>query len=242
MSQQSTKANQVLRVYILVFSIAFAVFFLGPPFLGYSFGPHILMKVADVFDLFTPLVLIPLYWLLFRLNGHKPASVKENLAFMVLAAFFVLGQAMHLTANSIGHLTDNLKGTDVYTLINFYDEVMGHYLWHFGAFGLSALLIYHQWRNPLAAGKVITWNMLLSGIIYGFTYFALVIEGATTPMGVPFALLVAIFGLIWGRRKLEQKPVLFLFLVGALTALALFLIWGIWQHGLPEFSKAGFIK
>jgi hypothetical protein len=48
----------------LVFAILFAVFFLGPPFLNMQFSLYPLMKIADVFDLLTPLVLIPLYWLL----------------------------------------------------------------------------------------------------------------------------------------------------------------------------------
>ena len=49
---------------ILVFSVLFAVFFMGPPLPGVQFGPYPLMKVAELFDLLTPLILIPLYWLL----------------------------------------------------------------------------------------------------------------------------------------------------------------------------------
>jgi hypothetical protein len=49
------------------------------------------MKIGDVFDIFTPLVLIPLYWLLFRLDINKTPSLEENLIFMVLAAFWVAG-------------------------------------------------------------------------------------------------------------------------------------------------------
>ena len=45
---------------ILAFSVAFAVFFVGPPVLSSQFGPHPLMKRGDVLDLLTPLVLISL--------------------------------------------------------------------------------------------------------------------------------------------------------------------------------------
>ena len=110
---------------------------------------------------------------------------------MVFTAFWVLGKGMQLTANSIGHLTANMTGSDVYNLIYFYDEVLGHYLWHLGLIGFSALLIYHQWKNPFAEGKSLNWQNILAGIIYGFTFFAMVVEGQTTLMGVPFASLAA---------------------------------------------------
>jgi hypothetical protein len=169
-----------LSLLTLLFSIAFFVFFMLPPFLNQKFGPYPLMKVADVFDLFTPLVLIPVYWLIFRLDGKSVPTLGENLCFMLFAAFWVLGQGMHLAANSIGHLLTNMEGSDIYNLGHFYDEVLSHYLWHFGVVGLSAMLIYRQWRNPLVEGRMSAWVAILAGIFYGFTYFALVIEGATT--------------------------------------------------------------
>lgn len=232
---------RLLSLFILVFSIAFAIFVMGPPFLGYGFSPYPLMKIADVFDLLTPLVLIPLYWMLFRMNRDRDANLKENLIFMVFTGFWVLGKGMQLTANSIGHLTTNLMGSDVYNLTYFYDEVLGHYLWHFGVIGFSALLIYRQWKNPFAEGNSLNWQNILAGIIYGFTFFAMVIEGQTTPMGVPFALLAVIFGFMLWRNKINRQPLLSVFLVGYLIAVILFAIWGIWQHGLPEFTEVGII-
>jgi hypothetical protein len=227
---------------ILVFSIAFLVFFFGPPFLSKQFGPYPLMKVGDVFDLFTPLVLIPLYWALYRLD-ERPLSVKSGVVFMILVAFWVLGQGMHLAANSIGHLlVDNMKNTAVYDLTNFYDEVLSHYLWHFGVIALSAALIYRHWKNPLKEGNTRQWVVTVAGLIYGFAYFGLVIEGATTPLGVLFAFLAAIFILIWGQNNLKQQPVLSFFLVAYLLAAVLFLVWGIYWHGLPEFSEVGIIN
>ena len=230
-----------LSILILVFSIAFAVFLIGPPFLGYTFSPYPLMNIADIFDLFTPLVLIPLYWMLFRMNGNEDASLKENLLFMFFTAFWVLGKGIQLTANSIGHLTTNMVGSEIYNLIYFYDEVLGHFLWHFGVIGLSTLLIYRQWKNPFPERRGLTWQNVLAGIIYGFTFFAMVVEGQTTPMGVPFAVLIVICCLILWRNKINRQPLLSLFLVGYLVAVILFAIWGIWQKGLPEFTEVGII-
>ena len=231
-----------LSVIILIFSIAFTVFFMAPPLLGYRFGPYPLMHIADILDLFTPLILIPLYWLLFRLDEKRTTASNITLVFTIFAAFWVLGQGMHLAANSIGHLLKGMEGSDAYILADFYDEVLSHYLWHFGVIALSGLLIYRQWRHPLTKGRALNWAIILAGVLYGFTYFALIIEGATTPMGVPFSVLAVLFMLIYGRRKLTQQPVLFFFLVGYLFAILLFLVWGIWWGGLPEFSQVGIIK
>ncbi len=240
-TSQPRSIEKGLSLVVPVFSVAFAIFVLGPPFLGYTFGPYPLMDVADVFDLFTPLVVLPLYWLLFRLEGDKPASLVENLAFMVLAGLWVLGQSMHLTANSIGHLTETMPSTDVYNLTYFYDERLGHYLWHLGVIGLSALLIYRQWKNPLTERRIFTWGNVLAGILYGFTFFAMVNEGGTVPVGLPFAVLAVIFILVWGRRRLNQQPLLFWFLTAYSLAILLFAIWGIWHQGFPGFFEVGIV-
>ena len=228
-----------LSLLIMFFFIAFAVFIMGPPFLGYTFGPYPLIKISDIFDLFTPLILIPLYWMLFRINGSGDTGIKESLLFMVFTAFWVLGKGMQLTANSIGHLT--IASSDVHNLIYFYDEVLGHYLWHIGVIGLSALLIYRQWKTPLTEIISLAWNNILAGIIYGFTFFAMVVEGQTTLMGVPFAVLVVICCSILWRNKINRQPILSFFLIGYLVAVILFAIWGIWQRGLPEFTEVGII-
>ena len=122
-------------VLILVFAIAFAVFFVGPPLLGKPFGPYPLMETADVFDILTPLVLLPLYWLLYRMSQKEPINLSGIIVFFVLAAFWAEGQGMHLSANSIGHLLKGMENSDIYKLTYFYDEVLSHYLWHFGIIG-----------------------------------------------------------------------------------------------------------
>jgi hypothetical protein len=244
-ANQNINSNSPLMSYLdLIFSIAFAVFILGPPFLGYQFSPYPLMHIADVFDIFTPIILLPLYWLLFRWYKKDSASIKENLIFIVFAAFWVLGQGMHLSANSIDNLL-GLKGIDsgdIFSLTYFYDETLGHYLWHIGVIGLSALIIYRRWRSQNANGKTVTWSNIVAGIIYGFVFFAMVNEGTTVPMGLPFAILIVAIILIRGRGLIKQQPLISMFLTGYSFALLLFAIWGIWHHGFPGFFEAGIMK
>jgi len=148
---------------------------------------------------------------------------------------------MHLAANSIDHLLKGMEGSDIYNLTYFYDEVLSHYLWHFGIFGLSALVILRQWRNPFTEGQAISRLPILAGVIHGFTLFIIVIEARTAPLGVTFAILVTMLGLIWGRKRFSQRPMLLFFFVTCIVATVFFAGWGVYWHGLPEFSKVGII-
>ncbi len=226
---------------ILSFAIAFAVLFIAPPLLSQPFSPYPLMKAGDVFDLLTPLILIPLYWLLYRMDREGAPNLSEVLVFLVLAAFWVEGQGMHLSANSIGHLLKEIRGSDAYTLTYFYDEVLSHYLWHFGIVGLAALLISRQRRNRSAEGRLVVWPLGLAGVIHGFTFFLIVVEAGTAPLGLPFAILVVLF-ILWRKRKgLSQQPLLAFFFATYLVAIILFAAWAIYWGGLPEFSEVGMI-
>lgn len=226
---------------ILLFSVAFTLFFVGPVLLNNQFGPYPLLKIGEVFDLLTPLVLIPLYWLLYQIDQDKAPGLSESIIFLVVAALWVEGQGMHLSANSIGHLLSKMNDSQIHRLTYFYDEYLSHYLWHFGVVAFSTLLIVRQWQHPLIKERANVWLESFAGIIYGFTFFLLIIEGGTAPLGIPFAILVAVFGMLWGRKKLRRQPLLAFFLASHLVATILFAGWAIYWGGLPQFSQIGII-
>ena len=237
-----------LSLLTLVFALLSLVFIILLIFLRFEFPPYPLVSYQDAFDVLTPLVLIPIYWLLFRWSAKDGPVLAEEIAFMVLAALWVEGQGMHLSANSIDNLIDGLarnrvidiKGTDIYRLTYFFDEHLGHYMWHLGMLGLAALLIYHEWRRP-AGSATIWWAAILAGVVYGFSYFSIFLEGQTVALGLPFALIVVLLGLIWGRKRLAQQPVLAFFFSACLLALLLFTGWGLYWGGFPQFSDVGLI-
>lgn len=106
---------------ILIFAITYTILIMSPGLLPAAFGVYPLMKVGDATDLLAPLIVLPLYWLLFRIREDVPIRVGENIAFLVMAAFWVEGHGMHLSANSIGHLLTSENG-NAYVLTEFYDE------------------------------------------------------------------------------------------------------------------------
>lgn len=226
----------------LSFSILFAILIIAPALLSSQFGPYPLMKNGDILDLVTPLILIPLYWLLFQLKPGQLPRQGQMLLFMALAAAWAAGQGMHLSANSIGHLLVDMTDSDAYELTHFYDEDLSHYLWHLGLVGLSGLIIFRQWHNPFVERPEGLAAVIVGGLIYGFTYFMMIVEAGTAPLGVPFAAAVTIFGLFWGRKQFGKQPMTTFFVSGYALATLLIIIWAIWQGGLPEFSEVGIIQ
>ncbi len=226
---------------VLIFTLLFAFFILLPPFLSRQFGPYPYMKTQDVFDLFTPLVLIPIYWLLFEIEPGKQPGRAETVVFLVIAALWAHGQGMHLAANSIDNLIegktspdvlaalaplrDVLPGSPVAALTYFYDEVLSHYLWYGAVMAMAALLIYRQWRNPFGQVSAGLGFPIVAGVLHGINFALSVLEGQIIPLGFPFSALVVLFTLIWGRDKLRQQPILAFFFVAFALATVVFLVW-----------------
>ncbi len=232
----------------LVFSILFTVFFLLLIFFRIPFPLYHLMSYQDVSDLLTPLVLIPIYWLMFRASSAKETSQRGEIIFIILAAIWILGHGVHLAANSIDNLIENLAknqelditGTDIYALTYFLDENLSHYLWHGAILGLTAFLSISEWRSPVEA-KTNWWLTTIAGIIYGFATFCVFNEGQTVFLGFPFAILFTLITIIWLRKLLPNKPIIAFFFIASLVTVVLFIGWGLYWGGFPEFTEVGLI-
>jgi len=224
-----------LSLLSLVFAILFLVFVIALVFLRQPFNFYPLMSLQDVIDVLTPIVLIPIYFLLFRFESRTPHGNSGLIVFLVFTAFWVLGQGMHLSANSINNLLaqKQMETGDIYKLTYFYDEYLSHYLWHIGIVGLSAVLMYRQWKNPFSGEKPMHWPIVIGGLIHGFCYFIIIMEGNTAPLGITFSVFAVLFVVIFDRKKINQQPIIEFFLTSYILAVILFIIWGIWLGGLP---------
>jgi hypothetical protein len=231
----------------LVLSILSLLLFIMLVFLRTPFLLYPLMSYQDVFDILTPLVLIPIYWLLFRCSSSR-SELAGEIIFMILASLWIQGQGMHLAANSINNLISGLADkqlidkipNDVVRLTYFFDEILSHYLWHLGVVSLAVLMIYREWRYP-AGQKTVWWAAIAGGLLYGFTLFTIFLEGQTIIIGIPFVCLIVLFSFIWGRNHLGLKPVLAFFFVSCLVAALFFAVWGLYWGGFPQFSEVGLI-
>jgi hypothetical protein len=239
-SVSSTTATRRLSQLTFVFALLSVVFFLLLVFLRIPFQLYPLMSWQDALDVLTPLVLIPLYWLMFTAIKQDAKDRAGEILFMLLAAFWIMGQGMHLSANSINNLIGNLaknqvldvNGTDLYRLTYFYDEILSHYLWHIGVLGLAALLMYASWRTP--AAEKTNWRWVAPAVVlYGATCFCIFVEGLTTPLALPITGLAALVALLWGRKKLPQSPVLAFFTFAFLLTFVLIAGWSLYHGAFP---------
>lgn len=232
---------QTLRRLILAFSILYAFFLIAPALLSQQFAPYPLLKNGDILDLCTPLVLLPLYWLLLEHGGTGDATARERFVFVIFAAAWAMGQGMHLGANAVGHLLDDLQTTEAYALNYFLDEDLSHYIWHAASIGLIVLLLERQTRAPFADEQSSFVVEGIAALFYGLTYFIVTIEAGTLPMGLPFAIAIVAFGFL-RRHQLRQQPLAAFFVFAMLLALILFAGWGLYWRGFPQFSEVGTIK
>jgi len=229
---------------IILFAILSAFFLVGLIFFQSPFPLYPLVSWKDVIDLITPFIIIPLYGLMFKAASRGGPGWLKEMAFITLTSLWVLGQGMHLTANSIGNLTEyfsesgrlDILDTNIYALTYFFDEKLGHYLWHAAILGLAVLLIVREWRFP-SGGTAPRWVLGLAGLLYGGTLFIIFVEGQTTPLGFPFSLIASLVLLVLGVRKFKERPLLVFFFTSLLAAAILMTVWGIYFHGFPELSE-----
>jgi len=230
----------------LIFAIAFAAVLIGPPVLGRGqFGPNPDLKWQDVLDLATPIVMLPTYWLLIRQPGWAPdLDRSELLLFLGLGAVWAQAQGMHLAANSIDNLLAGQTSAPTIQLIHLFDEIVSHYLWLLAIVGLAALAYLRHWRHPLPvdlsadlSDRVI---VPIAGLIYGFTFFDIVVEGGTGALGIPAAAALTVIPPWLSRGRLRQDPVAAFVFAGHLSAVVLFAAWWVyWGGRLPQFTEVG---
>jgi hypothetical protein len=228
----------------LTYGAALAAFIILPAMAPATYAPYPVLRWGDVIDLFTPLVVLPLAWWLFRVAAPDRPRGWETLLFVAFAGLWASGQGMHLAANAIGHLVEEGQ-TDLYRLTHDLDEVVSHYIWHIGVVGLAVVTILRALRGAGSAPlRRSSWIAVgVGGLIYGFTYFVSIVEAGTTPLTVPAALVLLVGGGALGGRRAASRPILAFFLLAFGLALLLCLVWAAmngWQ--LKEFSEAGLIK
>ena len=200
---------------ILVFAIGFAAVHLVPVFVWRSLPVYGLIGTGTALDLLSPLIMLPIYMLLFQWGHSKMEeqslqwSMWWSLSFLIFAVLWVEGHSIHLPANaiSLSLRAENVVG-DPYAVTYLFDEVIGHYLWHLGMVGLSGLLIAREGLKPVT-GQSTRWMLVLpAGFVYGGIFFGAVTEGGTWPLGLTFAVGFSIFGLAFGRARLKTQPLL----------------------------------
>lgn len=129
-----------------------------------------------------------------------------------------------MAANAIHHLIND--SGDLGQLVYDLDEVISHYIWHAALIGLTVVIGVRATRS--AGGRATSGSLALTAagaLAFGFTFFAMVVEGETVPIGAPAAVLLGVGGLLAFRTAIARRPALAIFVAGYLVAAFLFALW-----------------
>lgn len=142
------------------------------------------IRIVDLVDLvvLAPFFLIVLFSLHTVAFPSGPRCVEYWLSLGFIGVF-LYGHAMHVTANAINTYSTeirdyrNILPPDVYALIYFFDEELGHGLLYGGLFLVLGIWIL----SGEQAG--VHWSMKVSGALAGISYAVAVIEGSQPWLG-----------------------------------------------------------
>jgi hypothetical protein len=238
----SRRADQ-LPAALLGYAVVLAAFLLVPPYLKASVGPPQAFTLQEAADLLTPLVVIPLAWLVFDLAGGF--GRRGLVAFLVIGALWVEGQGIHLAANAIGDAfppggAERFYETAPGDLDLWLDETLSHWMWHVAWVALSVLVLAAATRSAVTPTKSPSATAAVAGLVHGATFFLVSVEGVTTLLGIPASILILAWCMLAGRRGLARQPVITFFLVATVVTLLGYVGWGALNNWtLPEFSKVG---
>ena len=232
-----------LSAVLLAYAIVLAGFLLVPPYLKGSVGPARAFTWQEAADLLTPIVVIPLAWLVLDLTGGH--GRRWLLGFLVIAALWVEGQGIHLAANAIGDAFPKDAVQAFYLTVPgeldlWLDETLSHWMWHVAWLALSILfLAAATWRSVVHREHPSRMAAIAGGV-HGVTFFLVSVEGVTTALGIPASISILTWCVLAARGGLRRQPVVTFFLVSTALTLLGYAGWAAlndWR--LPEFSSVG---
>lgn len=231
--------------WLFVFAFAYAFMHIVPVLLPFEWKNR--LTYGDLLSFLTPFAVLLPAWKLYSLlwaDDNKDRRWSAQSAFWILlvsSLLYTSGHGINLAANAIGRCLRGSEATPIYHLTYFFDETLGHILWHAGVVGTSIALLL---ASMSMEGLRTKWTAYAAAPLFALTYFTDGVEGQTVFMLFPAAILMAVWILYYSRRRrpIGQSPVMAFYLLGYALAIALFVFWGIWQRGYPEFSELGWIE
>jgi hypothetical protein len=200
------------------------------------------VTAGDLIQLLGTFPLLALYaWIALDLHGRHPAGARIASALFIAGVAYAIGFGVHVAANSIHDMLDHTGLGDPWGLAYFWDEHLGHYMVDASRVAFAVSLT--AWESN-AEGTA--WDgtgrapLVLGAVAYGFIYFATGVEGQTVPLALPFSLAYAV-GSLARRQPGGAGAVRAFYTIAAVSSILLFIVWGVWHRGFPEFSRTGLL-
>jgi len=247
--------SDLLCIWLFGFSFLLAFFHILPPFLtSFFLWP---LSWGDALDFLTPFVVIPSAFMVYsrlRTISRSPLGQESSARTLSVAGKIILavgflcyaeGHGLHLSANSLARLLQDVRESDIFKATYLYDEVISHIIWISGLFlvSLSLILLASKLSLPSLSWKKIV--LLSTGAaFYGFTFTVEAIEGQAVFLSFPAAaagFLLAFFLYLRRRKQHVDNFFLLFFAMAYFLSVALFTYWGLSRSGFPQFSELGWI-
>jgi hypothetical protein len=189
-------------------------------------------RVADWVDLLTPYAILGCAAMVLL---RAWATRGQWVLLGVGGITFTLGHGLHLAANSISNVADQVVAGA--SIVHLWDEVVSHWIWYTGLFLVMAAVAWALRDQELAVGAPDMVVAVLVAVTLVNTY----IEGATPWLGLIFLAAGLIAGLMWRPATVSR-----LLLVVGGAGLVLLIGWGVYWLAadgsvFPEFSELGWI-
>ncbi|HSO05504.1 MAG TPA: hypothetical protein VLQ92_13545 [Candidatus Limnocylindrales bacterium] len=189
-------------------------------------------RIADWVDLLTPYAILGCAAMVLL---RAWATRGQWVLLGVGGITFTLGHGLHLAANSISNVADQVVAGA--SIVHLWDEVVSHWIWYTGLFLVMAAVAWALRDQELAVGAPDVVVAVLVAVTLVNTY----IEGATPWLGMIFLAAGLIAGLMWRPATVSR-----LLLVVGGVGLVLLVGWGVYWVAadgslFPEFSELGWI-
>lgn len=200
-----------LTSWCAIFTVGLTIIGLGSTFIRGVLIPSPLISIGDFIDLavMAPFLAVSSYFL-YRIIGSTSVLSKTRkrvLELVMIISFFLLfqGHGIHFAANSIHNLIDQggvVVPPDLFNLIYFYDEVLGHKISYFGLFGLiiSGLLLGFV-HAPREISRMEVMAIGGFGLFHGLSLSIAFIEGQSIIELLILAVFVIAGILLYARNR-----------------------------------------
>lgn len=231
---------------ILILVIGLWSVVLSQEFLLKFFIPGTNFIAADVLDFLVIGFFVTMFFLIYKSLEIKETSKGWLVSLFFFLMIFVDGHGVHFATNSIHNLadTEGLNSGEIFNLINFYDEILGHILINVGLFGLFLSVLVLHLKNPLSKLSKKEEIILLlvgagAGVLHGFS----LLEGQLGFVSFIFLPVLIFTAYLLTRNEDRTKlPFLKFAMTSFVGAFLVIMTWFGFTDSFKEPSKAGVLK
>jgi hypothetical protein len=226
--------------FIMFQNFIIAVFILLFLWEGWDMEVFRFISLGSLLEFVSLLVAMPIYgsfvWKFFERCKGKKISKILFIYIILIVALVIGGTGIHFAANQIHMNVDILQ-------VEFYDEVLSHYMIWIGIIGTSLLIGLSQKSIPLKKdlGNKEIVVISLSGIFQGLVSSLLILESRVGWYGlVSSFVLLGLISVDMNKKNLRKFPIFIFYVATLLSVIVGIVVWVLMNGSFAEPSAIGF--